>query len=95
MSKKELPYHNQLDSFEKKLSTEKELLKENLQQLEYAKEEVEKPFEKEKLLEEKSKQLSILNKELDMNKKDDVDLFDISDENDNDLSKQKNIELER
>lgn len=86
---------NQLDSFEKKLSTEKELLKENLQQLEYAKEEVEKPFEKEKLLEEKSKQLSILNKELDMNKKDDVDLFDISDENDNDLSKQKSIELER
>lgn len=66
---------NQVESLEKKVSAEKELLKENLQQLEYAKEEVGKPFDKENLLSEKSKQLSSLNKELDINEKDDGDFF--------------------
>lgn len=85
---------NQIESFAKKLLTEEELLKENSQQLIYAKEEVNKPFDKEKLLEEKVKQLSILNKELDMNEKDEVDLFEPEDDNKEMTSQKKNC-LER
>lgn len=85
---------NQIESLSKKLVTEKELLKENLQQLEYAKDEVNKPFDKEELLEEKFKQLSVLNKELDLNEKEDTDLFeaDIEDAGDSDLRKRNDLE---
>ena len=85
---------NQIESLAKKLLTEEELLKENSQQLIYAKEEVNKPFDKEELLEEKVKQLSILNKELDMNEKDEVDLFESEDDN-KDITSQKKNYLER
>ncbi|MEG0735649.1 MAG: DEAD/DEAH box helicase family protein [Longicatena sp.] len=86
---------NQIESLSKKLVTEKELLKENMQQLEYAKEEVSKPFDKEELLIEKSKQLSILNKVLDLNDKEDTDLFEVDIVDTYDSTRQKTNDIER
>lgn len=79
---------NQIQFIEKKLITEKEILSENLTQFENAKEEVQKPFSKEELLKEKSEKLSILNKELDMDVKDETDLFEEPEENDSPVKRQ-------
>lgn len=57
---------NQIEGIEKKLNAEKSLLDSVLHQYETAKEEVNKPFDKENELKEKSKRLSLLNKELDV-----------------------------
>ena len=57
---------NQIEGIEKKLNTEKSLLDSILHQYETAKKEVNKPFDKENELKEKSERLSLLNKELDV-----------------------------
>lgn len=62
---------NQIHSISKKLETEKALLVDVEHQFENAKEEVNRPFEKEQELQEKSSRLSELNKELDIGNKDD------------------------
>lgn len=61
---------NQINSISKKLETEKALLVDVEHQFESAKEEVNRPFEKEQELQEKSSRLSELNKELDIGNKD-------------------------
>ena len=61
---------NQINSISKKLETEKTLLVDTEHQFENAKEEVNRPFEKEQELQEKSSRLSELNKELDIGNKD-------------------------
>lgn len=61
---------NQINSISKKLETEKTLLVDIEHQFENAKEEVNRPFEKEQELQEKSSRLSELNKELDIGNKD-------------------------
>lgn len=62
---------NRIAELPKKLEIEKQLLIDTQVQLENAKEEVQRPFEKEEELNEKMKRLSQLNKELDINNKDD------------------------
>ena len=62
---------NVIDSIPKKLETEKALYNDTSQQFINAKEEVEKPFEKEDELQTLSQRLSKLNKELDIGGKDD------------------------
>ena len=69
---------NQIEGISKKLTTEKTLLENTEHQFETAKEEVNKPFEKEEELQEKNNRLSKLNKELDIgnNNHSDVGLDD-------------------
>ncbi len=62
---------NAIDSIPKKMKIEKALYDETSQQFINAKEEVEKPFEKEDELQNLSKKLSKLNKELNIGGKDD------------------------
>ena len=62
---------NAVDSIPKKLEIEKAIYDETSQQFINAKEEVEKPFEKEDELQNLSQRLSKLNKELDIGGKND------------------------
>lgn len=62
---------NVVDSIPKKLEIEKAIYDETSQQFINAKEEVEKPFEKEDELQNLSQRLSKLNKELDIGGKND------------------------
>lgn len=73
---------NLITSIPKKLEVEKQLLKDMQTQLENAKEELGKPFEKEEELKAKTKRLSEVNKQLDIgNKKEhDADFIDTGDE---------------
>lgn len=73
---------NRIDNISKNLVDEKHLLEEILVQFENAKEEVNQPFEKEEELEAMTKQLSILNKELDISNKDEVGSIGMDDESD-------------
>ena len=65
---------NQIESISKKLTTEKTLLENTEHQFKTAKEEVDKPFEKEDELQKKSNRLSKLNKELDIGNNDHNDV---------------------
>ena len=65
---------NQIEGISKKLTTEKTLLENTEHQFETAKEEVNKPFEMEDELQEKSNRLSKLNKELDIGNDDHNDV---------------------
>ena len=71
---------NQINSISKKLETEKTLLVDIEHQFENAKEEVNRPFEKEQELQEKSTRLSELNKELDIGGKDDKESIEVLDD---------------
>jgi len=71
---------NAIDSIPKKLEIEKALYDETSQQFINAKEEVEKPFEKEDELQILSKRLSKLNKELDIGGKDDKESLAFDDD---------------
>ena len=71
---------NVIDSIPKKLEIEKALYDETYQQFMNAKEEVEKPFEKEDELQSLSKILSKLDKELDIGGKDDKESLVFDDE---------------
>lgn len=71
---------NVIDSIPKKLEIEKALYDETYQQFMNAKEEVEKPFEKEDELQSLSKRLSKLDKELDIGGKDDKESLVFDDE---------------
>ncbi|MGN1181726.1 MAG: SNF2-related protein, partial [Faecalibacillus sp.] len=71
---------NAIDSIPKKLEVEKALYNETNLQFTNAKEEVEKPFEKEDELQELNKRLSKLNKELDIGGKDDKESLAFEDE---------------
>ena len=71
---------NVIDSIPKKLEIEKTLYDETYQQFMNAKEEVEKPFEKEDELQSLSKRLSKLDKELDIGGKDDKESLVFDDE---------------
>ena len=71
---------NVIDSIPKKLEIEKALYDETSQQFMNAKEEVEKPFEKEDELQSLSKRLSKLDKELDIGGKDDKESLVFDDE---------------
>ena len=61
-----------ISNIPKDLERETKLLEEAIIQFENAKEEVKRPFEKEDELAEKTKQLSVLNKELDIGNKDET-----------------------
>ena len=63
---------NQISSISKKIKTENELLTSVEQQLQNAKEEAIRPFDKEQELQEKLSRLAELNKELDIGKGDDT-----------------------
>ena len=65
---------NQIEGISKKLTTEKTLLENTEHQFETAKEEVNKPFDKEDELQKKSNRLSKLNKELDIGNNDHNDV---------------------
>jgi len=71
---------NAIDAISKKLDIEKAMLLETNQQFTNAKEEVEKPFEKEDELQSLSKRLSKLNKELDIGGKEDKESLTFDDE---------------
>ena len=71
---------NAIDAIPKKLDIEKAMLLETNQQFINAKEEVEKPFEKEDELQNLSKRLSKLNKELDIGGKGDKESLTFDDE---------------
>lgn len=71
---------NQINSIFKKLEIEKALLVDVEHQFENAKEEVNRPFEKEQELQEKSTRLSELNKELDIGGKDDKKSIEVLDD---------------
>lgn len=66
---------NAIESIGKKVEVEMSLLEETKQQFENAKEEVQKPFNKETELQEATKKLSKLNKELDIGDKKEKDLM--------------------
>ena len=73
---------NQINNISKKLEEEKELLKTIEHQFETAKDEANHPFNKETELEEKTKRLSELNKELDISNKENINDIDLDcDEN--------------
>lgn len=63
---------NAIENIPKSLKVEKELLQNTLQQLHNAELEVEKPFEKEDELNDALKKLSKINKELDLDKKENI-----------------------
>lgn len=63
---------NVIENIPKSLKVEKELLQNTLQQLHNAELEVEKPFEKEDELNDALKKLSKINKELDLDKKENI-----------------------
>lgn len=63
---------NSIENIPKSLKVEKELLQNTLQQLHNAELEVEKPFEKEDELNNALKKLSKINKELDLDKKENI-----------------------
>lgn len=63
---------NAIENIPKSLKVEKELLQNTLQQLHNAELEVEKPFEKEDELNNALKKLSKINKELDLDKKENI-----------------------
>ena len=69
-----------IKSRSKKLEIEKALLVDVEHQFENAKEEVNRPFEKEQELQEKSTRLSELNKELDIGGKDDKESIEVLDD---------------
>ena len=73
---------NLLNSYPDKLKTEEALLEDMKKQLGNAKEEVNRPFEKEDELKEKTKRLSELNKELDIGNKNDPSTVFVDDEPD-------------
>lgn len=73
---------NLLKSYPDKLKTEEALLEDVKKQLGNAKEEVNRPFEKEDELKEKTKRLSELNKELDIGNKNDPSTVFVDDEPD-------------
>ena len=63
---------NAIENIPKSLKVEKELLQNTLQQLHNAELEVKKPFEKEDELNDALKKLSKINKELDLDKKENI-----------------------
>ena len=63
---------NAIENVPKSLKVERELLQNTLQQLHNAELEVEKPFEKEDELNDALKKLSKINKELDLDKKENI-----------------------
>lgn len=69
---------NVIDGLDKKLEIENQLFKETTLQFSNAKEEIQKPFDKENELNELNQRLSKLNKELDIGKKNETDteIFD-------------------
>ena len=71
---------NAIDSIPKKIDIEKTLYDETSQQFKNAKEEVEKPFEKEEELRSLNQRLSKLNKELSIDKKDNKESLVFDDE---------------
>ncbi|WP_416337560.1 helicase-related protein [Holdemanella porci] len=71
---------NVINSLSKKLEIEKNLLENTLNQFENAKEEVKRPFDKEDELQKKSNRLSELNKELDIEYKDEVESLSLDDD---------------
>lgn len=71
---------NAIDSIPKKIDIEKALYDETSQQFKNAKEEVEKPFEKEEELRSLNQRLSKLNKELSIDKKDNKESLAFDDE---------------
>ena len=71
---------NAIDSIPKKIDIEKALYDETSQQFANAKEEVEKPFEKEEELQSLNRRLSKLNKELAIDRKDDKESLAFDDE---------------
>lgn len=73
---------NLLKSYPDKLKIEEALLEDMKKQLGNAKEEVNRPFEKEEELNEKTKRLSELNKELDISNKNDPSTVFVDDEPD-------------
>ena len=73
---------NLLNSYPDKLKNEEALFEDVKKQLGHAKEEVNRPFEKEEELKEKTKRLSELNKELDISNKNDPSTVFVDDEPD-------------
>ena len=73
---------NLLNSYPDKLKNEEALFEDVKKQLGNAKEEVNRPFEKEEELKEKTKRLSELNKELDISNKNDPSTVFVDDEPD-------------
>ncbi len=69
---------NVIDGMDKKLEIENQLFKETTLQFSNAKEEIQKPFDKENELNELNRRLSKLNKELDIGQKNETDteIFD-------------------
>ncbi len=82
---------NLIEGIPKRLENEKKLLEDTLLQFENAKEESKRPFDKEEELQEKMKQLSILNKELDIGNKDESAVLMNDNEEELDV-KQRNYE---
>ncbi|WP_416325905.1 hypothetical protein [[Eubacterium] hominis] len=78
---------NLLNSYPDKLKTEEALLEDVKKQLGNAKEEIDRPFEKEEELKEKTKRLSELNKELDIGNKNDPSTVFVDDEPDDSIEK--------
>lgn len=65
-----------IDGLERQLTQEKRLLEQTRQQFSHAKEELDKPFDKEDELNQLNKRLSKLNKELDIGNKDQAEIID-------------------
>ena len=84
---------NVIENIPKSLKVEKELLQNTLQQLHSAELEVEKPFEKEDELNDALKKLSKINKELDLDKKENI--LDTSIQNDDKETNRNKRNLER
>ena len=84
---------NAIENIPKSLKVEKELLQNTLQQLHNAELEVKKPFEKEDELNDALKKLSKINKELDLDKKENIP--DTSIQNDDKETNRNKRDLER
>lgn len=84
---------NAIENIPKSLKVEKELLQNTLQQLHNAELEVKKPFEKEDELNDALKKLSKINKELDLDKKENI--LDTSVQNDDKETNRNKRNLER
>lgn len=84
---------NAIENIPKSLKVEKELLQNTLQQLHNAELEVKKPFEKEDELNDALKKLSKINKELDLDKKENI--LDTSIQNDDKETNRNKRNLER
>lgn len=81
---------NVIENIPKSLKVEKELLQNTLQQLHNAELEVEKPFEKEDELNDALKKLSKINKELDLDKKENIPDTSVQ-KNDTDVDRKSKV----